>query len=205
MAVNSDISYVNSDINYYKKLISQSEDTVKIYYEDKLKYAENRLSYLQDELKRSKDDAKQKATYQSQVDSLKAVRNNIEYKINQLMIPKISQQNFMFWASIAFVLLMLILLYTFFKVVNTDINVRVMIFGSDSGIQFVTLFSIIIAIILFGLTGVLEGKELSALLGSVAGYILGKAKFSNEKATPIAQAKPEDKPEAKPEDNKKQK
>jgi hypothetical protein len=44
----------------------------------------------------------------------------------------------------------------------------------------VTLFSIIIAIILFGLTGILEGKELSALLGSIAGYILGKAKLSGE-------------------------
>ncbi|PKK35393.1 hypothetical protein BWI96_16910 [Siphonobacter sp. SORGH_AS_0500] len=99
------------------------------------------------------------------------------------MIPKLSQQNFMFWSSLAFVLLMCILLYTFFRVVSNDESVRKIIFGSDSGIQFVTLFSIIIAIILFGLSGVLEGKELSALLGSIAGYILGKVKFTSNNSS----------------------
>jgi hypothetical protein len=32
----------------------------------------------------------------------------------------------------------------------------------------------VIAIILFGITGILEGKELSALLGGLSGYILGR-------------------------------
>jgi hypothetical protein len=67
-------------------------------------------------------------------------------------------------------------------VVKTDRTIRGVIFSGDSGIQFIALFSIIIAIILLGLTGILEGKELSALLGSVAGYILGKAKFSSSTA-----------------------
>jgi hypothetical protein len=44
----------------------------------------------------------------------------------------------------------------------------------DIGLQFVTLFSIIIAIILFGVLDILQAKELSALLGGLAGYILGR-------------------------------
>ena len=43
------------------------------------------------------------------------------------------------------------------------------------GIQFITLFALVIAIILFGITGILEGKELSALLGGLSGYILGRS------------------------------
>lgn len=38
----------------------------------------------------------------------------------------------------------------------------------QSGIQFLTLFSLVIAIILFGITGILKGKELAALLGGLS-------------------------------------
>ena len=40
--------------------------------------------------------------------------------------------------------------------------------------QFLTLFSLVIAIILFGITQILEGKELAARLGGLSGYILGR-------------------------------
>jgi hypothetical protein len=48
-------------------------------------------------------------------------------------------------------------------------------FSGQTGLQFVTLFSIVIAIILFGITGILEAKELAALLGGLSGYILGRS------------------------------
>jgi len=48
------------------------------------------------------------------------------------------------------------------------------IFSGEMGMQFVTLFLIVIAIILFGIMGTLEGKELAALLGGLSGYILGR-------------------------------
>ena len=54
------------------------------------------------------------------------------------------------------------------------------IFSGEKGIKFVTLFLIVIAIILFGIMGILEGKELSALLGGLSGYILGRASSENE-------------------------
>lgn len=106
--------------------------------------------------------------------------NATEREINLLLTPKIAQQNFMFYSSICFVVLMSILLGIFYYVIKRDELARKVIFGGETGIQFIALFSIIIAIILFGLTGVLEGKELAALLGSVAGYILGRSKFSGD-------------------------
>jgi hypothetical protein len=49
------------------------------------------------------------------------------------------------------------------------------IFRDDRGLQFITLFSLVIAITLFGLLNILEGKELAALLGGLSGYILGRS------------------------------
>ena len=43
------------------------------------------------------------------------------------------------------------------------------IFSWETGLQFLTLFSLVIAIILFGFTSILEGKELSALPGELGG------------------------------------
>jgi predicted nucleic acid-binding Zn-ribbon protein len=62
----------------------------------------------------------------------------------------------------------------FFAIAFQSEKVRDAIFTGDSGIQFVTLFSLVIAIILFGVLHILEGKELSALLGGLSGYILGR-------------------------------
>jgi hypothetical protein len=36
------------------------------------------------------------------------------------------------------------------------------------------MFAIVIAVILFGIINILESKELSALLGGLSGYILGR-------------------------------
>ena len=145
-----------------------------------VEYFAHQLGVLKDSLGQARNDFRQKKTLSVRLDSSQRALSGVEFQINQLMIPRISQQNFLFYASLAFVLLMGILLITFYKVVFKDQKVRLAVFGSDSGLQFVTLFSIIIAIILSGLTGILEGKELSALLGSIAGYILGKAKLSSE-------------------------
>jgi hypothetical protein len=52
------------------------------------------------------------------------------------------------------------------------------------------LFFLVIAIILFGILRILEGKELSALLGGLSGYILGRgtAKVAEPVTTPPAAA-----------------
>jgi hypothetical protein len=66
------------------------------------------------------------------------------------------------------------LIVAFFALSFYDEKVRQAIFSGQAGIQFVTLFSLVIAIILFGIVGILEAKELSALLGGISGYILGR-------------------------------
>jgi hypothetical protein len=43
-----------------------------------------------------------------------------------------------------------------------------------NGLQFVTLFVLIIAVILFGILDILQGSELAAILAGISGYILGK-------------------------------
>jgi hypothetical protein len=60
-----------------------------------------------------------------------------------------------------------------FFAVSFDHRVRRAIFAGQAGIQFVTMFLLVSAIILFGIMGTLEGRELSALLGGLSGYILG--------------------------------
>lgn len=185
-------------LDFYQKQIAAILPKDSVAFKDSISlwrsyitYYNNEQTQLISQLHQARSSAVRKNELKKQLSDTKANLTQVEYQINSLMIPKLSQQNFMFWASIFFVVLMGILLLTFYFVVRSDNKVRFAIFGSDSGLQFVTLFSIIIAIILFGLTGILEGKELSALLGSIAGYILGKVRLGDEnKSNNIAAIQP---------------
>ena len=98
----------------------------------------------------------------------------VDDKINVLLIPQTAQNEFKLYITVAFSILVGFVIMGFFVVSYKDAEVRKSIFSSQSGIQFLTLFSLVIAIILFGITNILEGKELSALLGGLSGYILGR-------------------------------
>lgn len=90
--------------------------------------------------------------------------------------------SFRFWMSAIFAFLILLVIVGFFWTALNDEKVRQAVFAGQVGLQFIALFSIVIAIILFGITGILEAKELSALLGSLAGYILGRT-MSSQRGT----------------------
>lgn len=90
--------------------------------------------------------------------------------------------SFKFWMSSIFAFLILLVIVGFFWTALNDEKVRQAVFAGQVGLQFIALFSIVIAIILFGITGILEAKELAALLGSLAGYILGRT-MSNQRDT----------------------
>jgi hypothetical protein len=105
----------------------------------------------------------------------KSEKDRIEAKISELLSLELAVQGFKTSMSIAFTILVGLVILGFFLVATVDQKVRQRIFSGQAGIQFVTLFSIVIAIILFGITNVLEGKELSALIGGLSGYILGRA------------------------------
>lgn len=98
----------------------------------------------------------------------------VEDKINRILIPETKEQEFKTLIAIAFAGLVGVVILGFFSIAHRDETVRRAIFSGESGIQFITLFSLVIAIILFGITGILGAKELAALLGGISGYILGR-------------------------------
>jgi hypothetical protein len=95
----------------------------------------------------------------------------LDLKISQIDTP---EQGFKKTMSIIFAILIGLVIIGFFILSWLDETVRRSIFKSETGIQFLTLFSIVIAIILFGITSILQDKELAALLGGLSGYILGR-------------------------------
>lgn len=90
-------------------------------------------------------------------------------------------------STIVFAVLVGGVIIGFFVIAATSKSVKEAIFTGDSGIQFVTMFSLVIAIILFGVLKILEGRELAALLGGLSGYILGRGSQTVENARATAQ------------------
>ena len=99
----------------------------------------------------------------------------IESRINAAIDVEKPRQAFKTNLSIAFTALIGLVILGFFWIIRANPSVGSHIFAGDAGLQFITLFSLIIAIILFGLTEILQGRELSALLGGISGYILGRS------------------------------
>jgi hypothetical protein len=99
-------------------------------------------------------------------------QQELERKILEMRTPA---QEFKSQLSMIFAALIGAVIIGFFIIAYVDDKVRTAIFSGQAGIQFLTLFSLVIAIILFGITGILEGKELAALLGGLSGYILGRS------------------------------
>lgn len=130
---------------------------------------------------RAKRDLEDKQRATKSIDELRAAirlydkkLSEIETSINGLLARDVVAQQFKAQISLYFAIVVGLMILGFFGIAFTDAVVRNNIFSGDSGIQFVTLFSLIIAIILFGITGILGDKELAALLGGLSGYILGK-------------------------------
>lgn len=105
----------------------------------------------------------------------------IQGKISQLTSP---EQKFRTDTSWVFAALIGAVIIGFFVLAFRDKVMRRAIFSGETGIQFLTLFSLVIAIILFGIINILEGKELAALLGGLSGYILGRTSQKNALASP---------------------
>lgn len=98
----------------------------------------------------------------------------IEATIDRLLNIELAKQAFKTDMSRTFAVLVGFLMAGFFVIAWQDETVRRAVFSGQAGIQLLTLFSLVIAIILFGITGILQDKELSALLGGLSGYILGR-------------------------------
>lgn len=110
--------------------------------------------------------------------NIEAIKQDVfqaEQAIYQSLSPETRDQDFRMWVSLTFSGLIAILLFSFFWIIykRSDKSLsKAMI--TDSGLQFVTIFILIIAIILFGILKVIGGSELAAILSGISGYILGK-------------------------------
>jgi hypothetical protein len=99
---------------------------------------------------------------------------NLAESIESYLTRESPDQRFKRIISIYFTVLVAIVIAGFFAVSFKYPEIGEKIFSGDSGLQFVTLFAVVIAIILFGVIGILDAKELAALLGGLSGYILGR-------------------------------
>jgi hypothetical protein len=108
------------------------------------------------------------------ISEINRILSSTDQKIDSLFEINDNLNAFKFYMSAIFAALVAVVIAGFFFIAYMDQSVRAAIFSGGAGIQFVTLFSLVIAIILFGIVGILEGKELAALLGGLSGYILGR-------------------------------
>jgi hypothetical protein len=104
-------------------------------------------------------------------DDLKKCDRNIDASL----VPEIRKQQDRTSISLIFAGLVLLLMAMFFAVVyfRSDKDLSAILL-TDGGLQFVTIFILIIAIILFGILNILEGRELAAIISGISGYILGR-------------------------------
>jgi hypothetical protein len=156
--------------------------------EDYLKKQRHSLEDIDRELAEANEGAKKMdeeiGKNQAVLTQRQADFNAAEYRINELLNFELPRQKFKLLMSATFAALVGLVIIGFFYIAWGDERVRQAIFSGTAGIQFVTLFSLVIAIILFGIIEILEGKELAALLGGLSGYILGRATSEHTSAQP---------------------
>jgi hypothetical protein len=174
-----DVARAQFDLEEAKKFFSLAKqerppDQRKIsFYGDRISEIEKFINGIKTEFPNGIDEAINKK--EKEVRSKEQERAIVENRLNEILNVELANQRFKDSMSKWFAGLVAAVIVGFFFIAWLDEKVRQTIFSGQAGIQFVTLFSLVIAIILFGITGILEGKELSALLGGLSGYILGRA------------------------------
>lgn len=124
---------------------------------------------------------------QKNLENKKLEMQNVRKTLASIYTP---EQEFKRTMSMTFAALIGLVIIGFFLLSWVDPTIRQAIFSGETGIQFLTLFSLVIAIILFGITGILQDKELAALLGDLSGYILGRYSNPKEDKSPFSAPKP---------------
>lgn len=154
---------------------------------------EENVSHAQNELSKSIESHNQIIEFYRE--SLKSQRElerltaNTDERISEVFSSNQDTNRFRLLVTGGFMALVAIVIIGFYLGIRGNESLKEKVFGTDSGFQFVTLFSLVIAIILFGVTGILGDKELSALLAGLSGYILGRNNSAPRASTPSQQAK----------------
>ncbi len=186
----ADRQRLNQDIEAIRRDIERTDTDIS-RWQSSINRDKKRRDTLQGDMQKRLDELKKHREEESKLivqlkDNVKK-QSALEDEIAQILTPESQRNTFKTLIASAFALLVAFVIFGFFAVAWRDEVVRRTIFSSDSGIQFLTLFSLVIAIILFGITGILESKELAAMLGGLSGYILGRAN-----------SRPQDSPRAQP-------
>ncbi len=187
-AINKEIGSISKQIESLNDVIPYARPKEEIENERKKRSEEAKtpgkpgdripLDSIFSTKEKSEEDLKEELRTQQQLlTNRNAQLRCLDLKISAFNTP---EQDFKKTMSIIFSALIGLVILGFFILAWRDENMRRAIFSGQTGIQFLTLFSIVIAIILFGITGILQDKELAALLGGLSGYILGR--YSNPSA-----------------------
>lgn len=157
--------------------------------DQKLKFFESMRDTAQRDLDRITDLEKRIKDKQDEVDQVSVELAAVDRRLAQLVNFEKERNSFRKLISGVFCALVGVVIIGFFFLAQKK-EIAEDIFSGEKGIQFITLFLIVIAIILFGILGILEGKELSALLGAISGYILGRASSRNAVEPAVARDLP---------------
>jgi len=149
-----------------------------------IKLEENQKQKFMDDISTTNTSKQNFAAWQKDKEDKRRRLFSVEQKIASLFDASRDVNQFRSNATYTFGILVFIVVGGFYVIAWYKHGVAETIFAGELGMQFITLFLIVIAIILFGIMGTLEGKELSALLGGLSGYILGRAGSTKRSATP---------------------
>lgn len=125
---------------------------------------------------------------ETQLEKLNDAVPAIDTRLSTLLSFEARQDNFRWWISLTYAIMVAAVIAGFFFVIWKSGKAGEL-FSNQQGLQFITLFSLVIAIILFGVLRILEAKELSALLGAISGYVLGRVS-AGEVQSAISKAAP---------------
>lgn len=126
----------------------------------------------------TEQDAANQEIYKQIQKNILAIQQDIflaEQTIYASLSPEFRDQDFRIWISLTFSGLIAVILFAFFMIIyrrsDTSLYKQML---SSAGLQFITVFVLIVTITLFGILNVLGGSELAAILSGISGYILGK-------------------------------
>ena len=178
----NDLKAVTENFNSVNNSDNTEDQDSKEIYKQQIEKMEYKIKRFERELKTYKDNKARVLELNKKIELKKReieqnanVQYNIEQKISNLLSFEQKKNEFRKWVSFSFCALVAFVIIGFYIIALKKENIANTIFAGEKGIQFVTLFLVVIAIILFGIMGILEGKELSALLGGLSGYILGRS------------------------------
>ncbi|MBN7818705.1 DUF2207 domain-containing protein [Bowmanella yangjiangensis] len=176
---------IKSEANVLEKLKAK-ENKSKEEIEE-MNSIENYHPQLLSELKKAKEEKERLTKLQSDLSDINKKisqsRNNldkVDVKMSNLINTESERNEFRKLISFTYCGLVAIVIVGFYFIALKIPKIAESIFSGEKGIQFVAIFLIVIAIILFGIMGILESKELSALLGGLSGYILGRVSMDKE-------------------------